>query len=223
MGSIQNSLTGPPSVGGSLTPEPIEGNSLTRYLRSINNQQGQQGNQAFGAGTALLGQGAGIVDRGVSTFQQPLDYWSALLSGDKTAMGKAVGPYAAAVGKQFENAGRAADTTLPRGGYRSTAQAELPTQKAGLISNQLLGLQPQAAQQMTGIASLLSSLGLDVGKLGLGEQGMGSQVIGQLLQSLLTGRGQDVSEHGQSMSLAGQLGSSLIGSYVPKYGSIGKP
>ncbi len=211
MGSIQNALTGPPSVGGSLTPEPIEGNSLTRYLRSINNQQGPQGNQAFGAGTALLGQGAGIIDKGVSTFDQPLDYWSKLLSGDKTAMGQAVGPYAAAVGKQFENAGRAADTMLPRGGYRSTAQAELPTQKAGLISDKLLGLQPEAAKQMTGIASLLSSLGIDVGKLGLGEQGIGGDIIGRLLQSLLTGRGQDVSEHGQAMELAGSTARTAFG------------
>ncbi len=207
MPSLIDTLSGGGGGAGpaNLAPEPIEGNSLTRYLRSVNNRQGQLGEQAFGQGTGVFGQGAGIAGQGAQTFQQPLDYWSAILSGDKKAQGNAIGPYASSVGQQFDTANRAASTMLPRGGYRSTIQAELPTQKAGMISQALLGLQPQAAQQIQGIAGQLGQLGLGLGGLGLGEQGLGQGFYQQLLQSLLGGRGQDVTEHGQTMNLAGQL------------------
>ncbi len=213
MPSLIDTLSGGGGGAGpaNLAPEPIEGNSLTRYLRSANNRQSQLGENAYGMGTGLLQSGGGLVDKGVSTLQQPLDYWSAILSGDKTAMGKAIGPTATAVGQQYDTANRAASTLLPRGGYRSTIQAELPTQKSGVISQALLGLQPQAAQQVSGIAGLLGSLGLDVSKLGLGEQGLGQGFYAQLLQSLLGGRGQDITETGQNKQLAASLANTAFG------------
>ena len=75
--------------------------------------------------------------------------------------------------------------------------ANAPYQHAGAISNIISQAQPFAAQQL--------------GAIGTTEQQLGLAQLQAALNSLLTGRGQDVSEHGQSMSLAGQLGSSLMG------------
>ncbi len=226
MPSLIDTLSGGGGGAGpaNLAPEPIEGNSLTRYLRSVNNRVGQLGESAYNTGSNFLNAGGGIIgqgldtaNKGAQTFQQPLDYWSAILSGDKTAMGRAIGPTATAVGQQYDTANRAASTMLPRGGYRSTIQAELPTQKAGVISQALLGLQPQAAQQVGNIASQIGGLGLGIGQLGLGtgqlglgEQGLGAQFFQQLLQSLLAGRGQDITETGQNKALAAELANSAV-------------
>jgi hypothetical protein len=165
-------------------------------------------------------------------------YWSKLLSGDQATMNQAISPYATQAATNYGNAVTQVGQNMPRGGYSAALQTQMPFAQARDVNEQLYKLQPQAAAglntvagtrgqiggvqgniagtqgQIGGvqgniagvqaqIANWLASLGIDVSKLGLGLLGQGSD-------SLMTGRGQDVGEHGQSMQMATALSQQLM-------------
>lgn len=176
-----------------LTPEPVqgEGNSMTQYLRSLNNYSGTSGQNVFQTGGNMAGQSG--------------DYYSKILSGNPAAIAQAMAPTINATNSAYKQQQQQVDQFAPMGGGRASQMAQLPFQKAGAISNIIAGAQPGAASAL--------------GTLGTQEQSLGLQQLQQALASLLEMRGQDVNEHGQSMQLAGQLGSSLMGSGASAYGS----
>lgn len=194
---IWDKITPGGSGASPIKNEPIEGNSLIQFLRSFNNSTGA-------AGFGTLGGGADVLSRGIQSFQQPFDYYSAILSGDPNALSKAIAPTLAGVDKQYAAAQRGAQDLMPRGGSRSATLAELPFQKAGVVSNAILSQGPAAAEHLSQIAQVLSQLGLN-------QEQIGEALLQLTANTQLGIRGQDVSEHGQAMSLAGSLGSALIG------------
>jgi hypothetical protein len=163
-GGFTQALGGLGPQAGGLTPEPIEGNTLTKYLRSLTNWGGQAGQQAFGAG----GQGVG----------QAMDFWGNILSGNRGAMAQALSPEIQSATSGFEQQRRALDQFAPMGGGRAAQGAALPYREAGQISNLIATLRPQAAQQQ--------------GQLGLNEQQLGGNMMQTILQALLGRRGQNV-------------------------------
>lgn len=192
--SFTTALAGKSSAGG-LVPEPIEGDSLTRFLRSLTNLLGTSGQDLFGAGRETY---AG----GLKTFEQPLSYWSKLLSGDPRAMTEAIAPEAGMIVSQYDAARRAVSTQAPRGGARSTTLAELPFRQATDINTLLQSLRPEAAKQVTSIADLLS-------KYGLAETGLGQSQLAMAIQGLLTRRGQNVQESEAQQRMIGDLGQGI--------------
>lgn len=224
---------------GSIATQKLGGNSLTQSLRSVQNYQGTQGEKTFGEGRSItdtgiqgFGPAGTTAGTGVDTTQAALktlspaeDYWSKILSGDQATMNQAIAPYATQAGTNYANATSNVNMNGARGGYSSTLAAGMPYAQARDVNNELYKLQPTAATNLNTIAQTknaiagtqgnlagvqgqlatwLSSIGIDVSKLGAG-------FLESMSQSLLTGRGQDVGEHGQSMSMASQLGSSAIG------------
>lgn len=179
--------------------EPIEGNSLIRFLRSSFNDLSDRGSQA-------LSTGANAFQTGIKGFAPSVQYWEDILSGKPGTMSRAIAPTANQISKNYDQAANQASMVRPRGGYASTLQAEMPFRKAADVNNLAMNLQPQAAQQLQGIAQQLATLGLN------------QQQIGTILQQLtvqgqLGVRGQDVQEHNAAMGMATGLGQSFMGMF----------
>ena len=190
--------TGPalPSIGqGGPTGSFSAGPTSSDIFRQGINIIGSQGLNWSNLGDLLLGTGQGIL-------QQPADFYSKLLSGDPTTMSQVLAPTAAEISQQYQPAFTEARQFLPRGGYGASTTAELPFTIAGQVGNAALGLQPAAAQA-------LNQLGLDVSKLGLGEQAAGQADITAMIQGVL-GKMGVTTPLSQSLSNIGSFISSLI-------------
>ena len=179
MGAFANPLGNAPG----LTPEPIQGNSLTQYLRSLTNYGGNTGSSLLSSGTGMTGQAA--------------DYWSGILSGNPTALASAMQPEITAASQQYNAARQQANTFAPSGGGRSSLMAQLPFQQAGTVSNIIAQARPQAAQQLA--------------NLGLGTAGLGGNLLGLTLNSILGERGQDMQQQNANMGFLTSGLSSLVG------------
>lgn len=223
---------------GPISNQPMEGNSLTQQMRSIQNYMSNQGVTTFDKGQGVLdkglqgfdtanasaGEAMGTTRGALGTLSPAEDYWTKLLSGDQHTMNQAISPYATQAGTNYANATSNVNMNGARGGYSSTLSAGMPFAQARDVNEQLYKLQPAAATNLNTIAGTkntiagtqgniagiqgqlatwLSSLGIDVSKLG---QGFMSNAIA----SLLEGRGQDVGEHGQAMNLAGQTATEFM-------------
>lgn len=209
------------SFAPGLAPEPIQGDSLTQYLRSLTNFAG-------GASQPFLGGGAGLINSGAAAAGGPgleqlqtafgtttpaVDYWKAILSGDPKALTAATAPTANALSAIYGGATNNASTGLPAGGFRGATLAQLPQQQAAQVGNYLLGLQPTAAQNLNALAGTQAGIGsgtvgagLGIGSLGLGTAGIGSGLLQQALNALIGRRGQNVQ---QDISNLGDLTSGL--------------
>ncbi|HKT90095.1 MAG TPA: hypothetical protein VJQ59_16740 [Candidatus Sulfotelmatobacter sp.] len=166
------------SSGSGLTTEPISGDSLTQYLRSLTN---------FG-GTA----GTGTFQTGQSLMNQPINFWQNLMGNRTAAMG-ALTPAVTALQDQTQNAKRQADQFAPMGGGRANVMAQLPYNTAGQISNMIAGLQQQAAGNLA--------------STGLSEQQVGLNALQQALSALMQRRGQNIQQDMSNMGLlSGGLG-----------------
>lgn len=116
-------------------------------------------NQAIGTAGSVTPQAQGFLNQSSSTFQPAIDYWSKLASGDPATMAAAAAPTMLATGKQYQAARDSASTSMPQGGYRSTALANLPFQEAAQNNTYLQQLQPQAASNLANIGSSTGALG----------------------------------------------------------------
>ena len=121
--------------------------------------------------------GVNDIGSGISLLGEPLDYWSNLLkSPTKTSLMEQEGPASSSVVGQYST-GKNALANAPRGGGTNATAAELPFQESGaltgLLQQQLQQylnvLQPQAANAITGIGQLLSSLGLSEEQVSSGD------------------------------------------------------
>lgn len=182
-----------------LTPQPISGDSLTQYWRSLTNQMGNTGGQFLSAGVPTTNTGIGYAGQGMDTFGKALStldpsvsYWNAILSGDPKALTAATAPTANALSSIYSGATNTASMDTPAGGYRSASLAALPQSYASQVGNYLLNLQPTAANALNtiagtqaGIGAGQGQLGLGVGQLGLGQSGLGANIQQSALASLL--------------------------------------
>jgi len=195
--------TGDPST---FAPEPLEGNSLTVAIRSLQNQLGTQSGQAWGLGTGTFG-------KGLDTAQPSIDYWTKILSGDRAAIGEAISPETRQIAANYEGAKRSASMYAPAGGGRAAMLGQLPFQRGAAISDLISGLRPQAASQLQGLAQMLLQAGLSQEQI---AQALGSTALGGMFQM----RGQDLDERGQNINLGNQVGQG-IGKLIGSWGSGG--
>jgi hypothetical protein len=171
------------TAGSSLALEPIQGNSLTSFIRSIEGLTGTQGQQ-------LLGQGAQTTQSGITALAPALSFLTQLTKGDQGDVTQAAQPQIDQITQQFD-AIRNMISMAPRGGGKTTALAEAPFQKAGDI-------QRTEGQMRTGAAGQLSGLGLGLANLGLSQEGVGAGLESESANIALTKEGQD---YGQKTAL----------------------
>lgn len=197
-----------------------------------------EGIQGFGAAGDTSGEALDTTRGALDTLSPAESYWAKLLSGDSKTRNEAIAPVATAAGLNWANVSKQASNNMPRGGYSATVMAGAPAAQARQVNEALYNLQPVAAKGLESVAGVkgqlagqqaqiaqvqgqlatwLSSLGIDVSKLGQGFLDMATR-------SLLEGRGQDVQEHGQAMGMATSLAGNLMGgidqglrgAYTPK-------
>jgi len=175
----------------SLAPEPISGDSLTQYLRSLTDSLGSSGGSTFQAGQ-------NIFQQGVQSFAAPLQYYQDILSGDKSKMEAATATEKSDILSQYR-ARRRQQASGPRGGGTNAAVASSEYAEAGDVAGLLGKLRPQAAAGEAGIASEIAGLGAK-------ESALGNEQLFQALSGLMSRRGQNVS---QDQSNLGFLSSGL--------------
>ena len=136
-----------------------------------------------GLANMQAGVGQSLYQAGMPAYEQALNYWRAILSGNRGAGQAAVAPQAEATAASFAGAekGLLANPQLARSGVRGQQLAELSREKAGAIS----GLLPKAIE---GAAQASASYGLS--GVQAGQQGLGAAAgtFGGLLSSEQTNR-----------------------------------
>jgi hypothetical protein len=178
-----------------LSPEPVSGNSLTKYLRSITNSLGSSGASTFGTGQ-------GTVQQGVQGLDSSLSYYTDILSGNKSAMEAATAPEKSDILSQYR-ARRRKLASGARGGGTNEAVASSEFSQAGDVASLLQKLRPQAAQGAASVSGKLADLGIS-------ESELGNQQLFQTLASILGERGQDVSQQESELSAATGFFSALF-------------
>lgn len=163
-------------------------------------------------------QGENTIDQGTSLLGKPLDYWQKLLEPPtRTSLLEQQAPVVSSVVGQYST-GRKSLAQAPRGGGTNAVAANLPFEESGAItdllekqlSQNLNVLQPEAANAITGIAGVLSSLGLS-------ELGISSQDLQALIGAKLVQSGQNTAAAGQ----AGQGIGAIIASLIAKGAAAG--
>ena len=220
--SMFGPTTGSSSGSGSsgLATQPISGDSLTQFFRSLSNYLGGTGAGLTSTGTGLVGggvgvagtgadiatQGLGTTETGLATMQPAIDFYNKILTGDPTATTAALAPTAANINQITAGATDQASQGMPAGGYRAATLAGLPFAQASQVGNAALQLQPAAAQaldQLGGqqatiggeqatIGQGISSTGIGVGQLGSTMTGQGLSAAEAALTSLLQKMGYNI-------------------------------
>lgn len=210
MASFFPGLTPPPATASAPANEAISGDSLTQFIRSLQNYLENQGSASYGYGQQLTGQAAGGLNTANTTLQPSTDYWTKLLSGDPATMANAVAPTANAINTQFDTQARQAAMSGPRGGYQATNLANLPWQKAATIGGLYQSLQPQAAAGLSQNAGIQGSLAQILGQLGLGTSQLGAGLSNDAANLALGRRGQNVAQSNAALGAASSLGGSAM-------------
>jgi hypothetical protein len=172
-------MSGSPSPGSGLALEPISGNSLTQFIRSIEGLTGTQGQN-------ILGQGLQEEQSGINAAGPALSFLTNLVKGDQADVTQAAQPQIDQITQQFD-AIRNMISLQPRGGGKTTALAEAPFQKAGDIQRTEGAMRTQAAGQ-------LGNLSVQLANLGLGTAGLGEGLESLSATTALTKEGQDYSQ-----------------------------
>jgi hypothetical protein len=134
---------------------------------------------------------------------QAEQYYSGLLNGDREKLGEILAPETSTILSQYDNAARAAAEFAPRGGGRTVAMAENPTNKATAYGKVLAGARAGAADKL--------------GQLGTAERGQDISLTGLLgskeasLDNTILGGGQRASldQIERNSKMYNDLGSSI--------------
>lgn len=139
------------------------------------------------------------------TIKGPMDYWQTLLGGDEQAIMELLGPESSAIETAYGNQAKSNAQFNPRGGGEVTQNSQLQTEKLKTLGDMILKLRPEAANQLSSIASLFANLGL--GELSA-STGASSSGISGLLQNRginLNERQMRVNNLNQQMSAIGTI------------------
>jgi hypothetical protein len=151
--SIPTSLRAPLITGGSLFGASLLGNKLAKSSPSeleqqqldLLNKTGQRGAQT----------GTNLFDMGMPAARQPVEYWSSILSGDRSKMTSAMGPELSRIGEGYREAGKTSAALNPRGGPTPDFLSQQPYSQQRDVSTMFQQARPEAARQLSGAGSNL--------------------------------------------------------------------
>jgi hypothetical protein len=121
-----------------------------------------------------------------STLQQPANYYSNILSGNRAAMMDAASPEIQNINANFNQAQRQAGQYAPMGGGRANLLAQLPLQRAGAVGNLFQTIRPQAAQGLLGVGNAQANLGGLQGNIAAQQGNIGAGLSTNTLSNLLS-------------------------------------
>lgn len=206
MGSFSVPLQQPPSyTAPTVQTEPIEGNSLTQYIRSLANLLAGQGQQTLNTGQQNVQSGIQGTANAAKTVNPAVDYWTKLLSGDHSKVAEALAPEIQAIQSQDAQALQQSTTMAGRGGGRTQTLQQQPFNTAAKVENLVSSARPTAAAALPGIAGLQGQLAGQVGQLGAGQSQLGAGFLQLGAGTQLGVRGQDVQQDNANKSFVGNL------------------
>ena len=183
-------------MASTISTEPLTGDSLSQYFKSMTNMLGQGGQETFNTGQR--GYAAGVQD-----FGPALDYWNSILSGNKSQMESAIAPEKNDILSQYRAKRKQLAASGSRSGGTNEAVAQSEFSQAGDVASLLQKLRPQAAAGESEIAGKIA-------QLGLGESEMGSQQWMAALQAATNLSQQGVEKRGQDIGIFSTLAKILI-------------
>ena len=183
-------------MGGYAAPplayEPIQGNSLTQFVRSIEGAAGGMGQQAFNQSGMTNSTGVQTVQGGLATAAPALANLTALTKGDQGNVNQAIEPEANKIRSSFA-AVRNIISGQARGGGKTSALAEAPYKERQEIQDTATKERENASAELAGLGMQESQLGLGEQQVALGQGSLAAQLIGESANTALTTRGQDFS------------------------------
>lgn len=207
--------------------------------RSPEEQVSLKGGQAAagslaGMGSGLYGTGTEMIGEGRETLAQPTNYYQKLLGGNRALASQAIAAPRAAISDVYRGAERGLERSGVRGAARDVAKAEIGRERAGKISSLITGVQPGAAEALTGIGERQIGQGLVGAGQGVSATGQAgniySNLLGQGYSNRVYARGEG-EKFGQSFGglifdvLSGTLGKKKggVGSWLPGTSTSGLP
>jgi len=187
-------IKGGSALAGMIASKKAQSSAMKRGPEEQVGLTGEQ--QAAGQ---LRQQGGELVGEGRATLEQPTNYWSRLLGGNRAQMAQATAAPRGAITDIYRGAERGLERSGVRGAQRDVASAELNRQQAGQIAGLTTGVQPAAAGALTDI--------------GAGQISQGAPMIGQAggLYANLLGQGAQNRRYGRE---EGEKTGSAIGSML---------
>jgi hypothetical protein len=191
--------------------------SLQDQLRSQGTNTFDTGTKLLGTGSDVLGKGSNLLGQGVNALNQPLSYYQGLLGNRQEAL-TAAAPEISTIQGQYNTAARAVSEFSPRGGGRVAQGADLPFTKQAAIQDVITKQRPMAAEGVTKIGQLLSTLGLSEQQIAtmLDQLGIGSQQLSANTELGLADI--EIGQQAQSSAALGNIGSSIGGILAGLFG-----
>lgn len=167
----------------------------------------QQGNTLASAGAGQLSQGAQMTGQGAAAFQQPLSYFSKLLSGSQSDIQAAMAPQVNQLKQGYSQALQSSAELDPRGGGRAAIDANAPYQEAGQVGQMYQGARNNAASSIGPLAQGLTNAGI-------AQQAQGTGDLSAALAAEYQRRSQNEAETASNKQLASSLASTAAGALI---------
>ena len=173
------------SLGGALVGGLAGGSG-----KKMTDQQRLAYEQAMGAGALGLQRAGdiapyttGLLDLAQEGYQPAFDYWSRILSGDRSEMTSVLSPEIARIGEGYTQARREVGQFAPRGGGRASTLGEIPFRRGRDVSELFAKMRPLAAQSLGQLAGEAGRMGVSSGFLEAQLGGMPIQAAKVLLDA----------------------------------------
>jgi hypothetical protein len=206
--SLAGLASGGAAIAGTELARHAQSSAMKRSPEEQTALTGAQGS-ATGlqqGGQSLVKQGQSTVESGLNTLQQPTNYWSKLLGGNRASMAQATAAPRGAITDIYRGAERGVERSGVRGAARDVQKGELNRQRAGQIAGLTTGVQPAAAESLANIGAGTASLGGQLSGQGGSMMGAGGNIFSNLL-----GQGQANRQYGRA---EGEKAGGGIGSFL---------
>lgn len=118
-----------------------------------------------------------LLGKASSTIDKPLDFWTTLLKGDRTASSAMLGPTLDGISDRDAATKSAFSQFAPRGSTMGARLGELSQGTTSDVNRAFLDLRPQAADQLGQLAQLLFGVGTNLFNSSTGASGNALQAL----------------------------------------------
>jgi len=170
--------------------EPIEGDSLTKSVRSFANNLASTGQQYSDAGVKNVQAGNQQYTSGAAAAAPSLDLLTKLVRGDQADISQAIQPEANRIRDSF-SAVRNMISSQPRGGGKAGALAEAPYEEVQQIGDAAQKARAGATGELGNLSTTLAGLGQGQESVGLQQEKIGETGVNDALQAELLRRNEN--------------------------------
>ena len=186
--------------GGQAIFGAIQNHKANKALKAAQAERSGMLTGATGATNSLQQSGNQLTQSGMGAVNPALGYYQTLLGGNRAAMAGATAGARGAITDQYRGAERSIEQSGARGAGADQLRGDLLRDRTSKISGLTTGVQPMAAEALSGIGSNL-----------IGQGGNRLQGAGGLWGSLLGNSQRNVGDMQQRADTTGaQFGSSLF-------------